>query len=517
MRFGKKRKRFVYKLILASGLALLALLARHLARLITSFFPHDKFFSGDLVFVLSLAFVLALLFRHLDRMSFLLMRKLFQLRGRDSFRDLEALEKASESDLPLKELGNLMVNTLSDVLDMPTVSLLVLDRRHQCYYVVSSCGLKASEISKIRFTDANVIVRLSRQDEHPMVRDEIIMHFSWQEANVIANEFQQLHSAVVAPLFYEHEMVALCALSLKEKGKAYTREELNLLKDFGVRLGSPVGRAIHMHELTQMNDELKDYQSSLLQSSKLVAMEQLASGFAHQIHNPLTIISGKAQVLLLRKEKHHLSDEVVRVLASIVKETRRAADITQKLVAFSKLKKPVREPIDFAQIINDVRSLISYHASLDSIKVITHIQSDIPAFTATVAEFREVFLNLFMNGIDAMDGGGVLMVKVKYLSVSSEIEIKISDTGKGIPESELPQLFDPFFTTRHDRAGLGLFVVQKIVYRYKGTIRVESKEGQGTVFTIRFPVSGDAAPNSQEKDKQAHGVKGTTRGVHEYA
>ncbi|MBI4431810.1 MAG: hypothetical protein HY587_08895 [Candidatus Omnitrophica bacterium] len=521
MRYAKKRKKFLLKLLVLLSLFFLAEAGRSASSTLAGFFPHNKFFHSEsfhLIFVVSL---FAFLYRPIDHFIFSIFRRVLSRCGADYSRDIEFLYEESKAQMPLKELGNLVVNTLAEALGSAVVTLLVLDRKSNAYAAMSSCGLKPSDMSKLRFTDEHLIVRLAKQENEPLVRDELIMHFSWQEANVVVSEFQNLRAAMIVPVSVHGQLIALCAMGLRAGAKAYTAEDKRLFQEFSSKMGRVLGQALAMHELESMNLELRDKQATLLQSSKLSAIEQLASGFAHQIHNPLTIISGKAQVLLLRKEKMGISEEVARELQTIVKETRRAADITHKLAAFSRPRKPVREPLDFSQIVEDALSLISYQASLDSIQVIRHIQKDLPPFIGTVPEFRELFLNLLLNAVDAMSGGGTLMIKIRHLPATSEIEIKVSDSGKGIPAEHIPMLFDPFFSTRHDRAGLGLFIVQKIVYHYGGTIKAESQENQGTVFVIRLPVlKSSAHPSQGSSDSPASPQdrgRSASKEVHQYA
>lgn len=502
-----KRKRFLLKLLVICSLFFLAELGRSLSLSFASFFPHNKIFQSEsfrLLFVISLV---TLSFRPLDRLLLSLFRRVLSRCGADYSRDIELLYQESNAQMSLKELGNLIVNTLGEALKAEIVSLLVLDQRSNTYQILSSFGLKPSDMSKLRFSDEHLVVRLAKQESEPLVRDELIKHFSWQEANIVVSEFQQLRAAMVVPISIHEQLIAFVAMSLRVGGKPYAKEDKKIFSEFSSKIGRIVAQAIAMHELESLNSELKDQQANLLQSSKLSAIEQLASGFAHQIHNPLTIISGKAQILLLRKEKMGISDEIAHELQTIVKETRRAADITHKLVAFSRPQTPGRVPIQFEQMVNDALSLISYQASLDSIEVVRQIQPDLPSFVGTVPEFRELFLNLLMNAVDAMAGGGTLTIKIKHIPASSEIEIKVSDSGKGIPEDHIPKLFDPFFSTRHERSGLGLFIVQKIVYRYKGTIRVESQENQGTIFIIRLPASEQTKTSETAAPLPASGIQ----------
>ena len=149
-----------------------------------------------------------------------------------------------------------------------------------------------------------------------------------------------------------------------------------------------------MRELKAANLQLQDTQSRLVQAAKLSAIEQLATGLAHEIHNPLTIISGKAQILLLQKDRTHLDERVEEVLRSIVKQTKRAADITRKLLMFSQGSGAPKEMLRLEQVLQDTLALVSYQTSLEGIELTQSIGPNIPRLYANVHEIREVFLNL---------------------------------------------------------------------------------------------------------------------------
>ena len=253
-------------------------------------------------------------------------------------------------------------------------------------------------------------------------------------------------------------------------------------------------------ELRGSNQELMKIQSNFLQSNQHSAIAQLASGIAHEIHNPLTIISGKAQILLLKRDKMTYDEQVEEVLKTIVKQTKRAADITRKLLMFSDSHQSVKEPIDLETVVNDTVALLSYQVSLDQIQVIKRFEHPIPRWLGNVAELREAFLNLFLNAVQAVGTKGIVQVTVRYRKEDRVIELRISDTGPGILESDLPKVFHPFFTTRQEAAGLGLFVTQQIVHKYNGLIRAESKIGEGAAFVVELPCESEGfAPGLESK------------------
>jgi len=183
-----------------------------------------------------------------------------------------------------------------------------------------------------------------------------------------------------------------------------------------------------------------------------------------------------------------------------VKQTKRAADITRKLLMFSQGSGAPKESLKLEQILEDTIALVSYQTSLDGIEVTKSIGGGIPQFYANVHELREVFLNLILNAVQSIGSQGRIHVEMSYQAPDEIISIQISDTGPGIDQEHIDKLFNPFFTTRHDAVGLGLFVTKQIVHRYGGSIRVESQKGSGSLFTVRFPYSEASKPMAPREE-----------------
>jgi len=243
-------------------------------------------------------------------------------------------------------------------------------------------------------------------------------------------------------------------------------------------------------------------QSHLIHSAQHSAIAQLATGLAHEIHNPLTIISGKAQILLLKRDKIAFDDQVSDVLKTIVKQTKRAADITRKLLMFSDSHKSIKELVDLEMVVHDTIALLSYQVSLDQIQVVKRFEPSIPKLSGNKAELREAFLNVFLNAVQAIGTKGNIEIRLRLRKEQNAIELSVRDSGCGISEEDLPKVFHPFFTTREGTSGLGLFVTQQIVHGYGGSIRVESMIRQGTTFYINLPCVRKIVAGSPNQDSK---------------
>jgi GAF domain-containing protein len=147
-------------------------------------------------------------------------------------------------------------------------------------------------------------MRLIQQSgPHVLVRDRALRLFSWQEANHLAHDFDSLRAGWIVPLFARDEFMGMLAFSAAGPARVFDEADFQFFREFAGAVGCYLKNALHVNRLKQALAQLQDEQSQIIQKTKVTAIEQLATGLAHEIHNPLTIISGKAQVLLLQKER----------------------------------------------------------------------------------------------------------------------------------------------------------------------------------------------------------------------
>lgn len=454
------------------------------------------------VFILLLMTVICLLvYKPLDIAVTQLFKNYFN--RKKTFRQMTLMNLAEDLALvlDLQELANLIVNSFGEVLQLKTVALVVPSRMRSDFEIASAFGWNVSDYRKVRIPDKSALVSLVRQNgPHVQVRERAVRMLSWQDANKLTQDFDALRAGWVIPLYVKDELTGLIAFSSFVPDASFDEADFQFFREFSRSVAKCIYNALSVQELKIANDELQDIQSQLIQSTKIKAIEQLATGIAHEIHNPLTIISGKAQVLLLKKDRSALDQQVEEVLKTIVKQTKRAADITRKLLMFSQGSGAPKESLKLEQILEDTIALVSYQTSLDGIEVTKSIGGGIPQFYANVHELREVFLNLILNAVQSIGSQGRIHVEMSYQASDEIISIQISDTGPGIDQDHIDKLFNPFFTTRHDAVGLGLFVTKQIVHRYGGSIRVESQKGSGSLFSVRFPYSEASKPMAPREE-----------------
>lgn len=231
--------------------------------------------------------------------------------------------------------------------------------------------------------------------------------------------------------------------------------------------------------------------AELKQSSKLAFMGELAAGIAHEINNPLGIILGFVQDILEEIPEDHPLSEPVRI---IEQETTRCADVVRDLLDFARLKPPQNINVDILELLEDSVFLLAPQIRKNKIKVTRKYVHNIPCIKVDPGLIQQVFLNVLLNAVQSMPGGGKLGLKItrrKSPRGKNSVQwicVKVSDQGHGIPENIVTKIFDPFFTTKGGKGtGLGLPVCQRIMDDHFGRIEIKSEKERGTTCCLYLP------------------------------
>ncbi len=228
-------------------------------------------------------------------------------------------------------------------------------------------------------------------------------------------------------------------------------------------------------------------EAGLEQSERLAAIGMLASGVAHEVGNPLAAIATAVEGLLRRLDEQGGSDpaELKEYLEIVRRQVFRCRDVTERLLGFARIPSRELSEVDAAAAAREALALIARQASSQGVEVRASIESPAPAIAEPLL-LQQVLLNLMLNALQAMAGGGVLTVEVH--ASAEGVSITVADTGPGIPESLRRRLFQPFLRARSDGAGtgLGLFLSEAMVRKCNGMLWVESEPGKGATFTVRL-------------------------------
>jgi two-component system NtrC family sensor kinase len=226
-------------------------------------------------------------------------------------------------------------------------------------------------------------------------------------------------------------------------------------------------------------------------TNKLAAIGRLGAGVAHEINNPLSIISQKAGLLhdrLTLSDEPPGRDEILSLVESVQKAAARCGGITHRLLGFAKHMDVQREPIDLDVLLREVLGFLEKEASYRDIRIDLDTVGDPPAIVSDRGQLQQVFLNIINNAFAAVEDGGRISIEIRREG-SDAVAVGIRDDGVGIPASDLERIFDPFFTTKKGTGtGLGLSITYGIVEKLGGEIGVESEVGKGTCFTVTLPV-----------------------------
>lgn len=260
-------------------------------------------------------------------------------------------------------------------------------------------------------------------------------------------------------------------------------------------------------ELTRANQELKQTRAQLIQSSKMAAIGQLASGVAHEINNPLTGVLNNVQLIKMEIEekKDFNPGEFKDILGTVEESALRCKKIIRSLLEFSHASMGQQSEISPNELVEGVIILVGHEIELENITIQKELAEGIPKIRGDIQLLQQVIFNLISNAkwaIGQRSGkeGGLITLKSTYESEKNLVCVYVSDTGIGILPENIDRIFEPFFTTKNvgEGTGLGLSIAYKIIKEHKGTIEVESQPNKGTTFKIALPaiidkeVKGDA-------------------------
>jgi two-component system sensor histidine kinase HydH len=244
--------------------------------------------------------------------------------------------------------------------------------------------------------------------------------------------------------------------------------------------GISLGHIILFRDLT----EIQELKREVERSQRLASLGRLAAGIAHEIRNPLSSIKGFATYF---RERYRDVPEDQKTADIMVQEVERLNRVIGQLLEFARPLSVRKKPASIQTVIQHSLKMIERDAQAKNIIIKTNLSPEIEEMPIDPDRINQVFLNLYLNGIEAMKDGGTLSVELSP-EEGGQIKIAVSDTGIGINKEDLVHIFDPYFTTKQSGTGLGLAIVHNIIESHRGEVRVESGAGKGTTVTIILPV-----------------------------
>jgi signal transduction histidine kinase len=398
--------------------------------------------------------------------------------------------------LELDKLVNLTVDKLIDIIKLNSATVLLFDDEKQQFEVAASRNIKDPEVKLIR---PDGIVTFMEETHGYLLVKELHAKKIFVPAS-IQDIIDKLSAELIIPMVTHTELIGVLSLGKKKSDEEYSQDDLDILLPLAKTLAIAISNA-------ELFIELGKTQAEAAQSEKMAVIGTLSAGINHEICNPLGIARGQCEAFLLNLKdglyKAKTTDELLAkakdIMTKVIHEVDRATVITKKLSQFAKPAKGDSEAVNIDKEIEDVLGLVGYELKLEKIEISKHISTTLPDIFVDRKQFQEVLFNLLRNAGQAIGEKGKITITAR--EDRGKVSIDIQDSGSGISEEKIKQLFNPFFTTKYPGkgTGLGLFIVRQVVEKNGGRIYLkETKVGGGTTFTLEFP----AAINQESKIKK---------------
>ncbi|MBI3029234.1 MAG: PAS domain S-box protein [Candidatus Rokubacteria bacterium] len=301
-------------------------------------------------------------------------------------------------------------------------------------------------------------------------------------------------SVIALPLSAEGKVLGGLAIYATDPG-AFDSEEVKLLAELAGDLAFGITVLRTRAERAKAQEELQRQREALLQSEKLAAMGQLLAGVAHELNNPLSVITGHTAIL-----RQTGGGPLAERAEKIAKAAERCARIVKNFLALARQQPPERSRVELNRVVREAVELLAYPLRVDNVEVTLDLAEELPALWADPHQLHQVVVNLVSNAHHAMrdmESPRRLTLATSYEHNRGWVNLEVRDTGPGIPPEIQRRIFEPFFTTKPvgQGTGLGLSLCRGIVEGHGGIIRVESQPGQGALFVVELPA--EAPPRAE--------------------
>ncbi len=449
--------------------------------LIERLYWHEVSYPFTVV-VFTLALITVFLFFGIRRRMETALERIF-FRTRHDYRNtVREFGRALLSILDIKSLSEKVVDTLTQAIGVQKGTLYLLDEEKGVYKAYEQRGEETRDLSgNLIPKDAPFVQWLHRKGEL-IIRDEIAHMPSSPGIRSVLERLDQMGSEVCIPLISKGKIVGIITLGRKASSKIYSYDDLQLLS----MLANQAAIAV---ENARLYEDLRKRESIMRRADRLASLGTLTAGLAHEIRNPLVAIKTLTQLLPERLDDEEFRKDFLAIASG---EVDRISSLVNELLEFARPTKPHFELQDIREIMDGMVLLISTEVKKKNLQIVTQYEDNLPIIAIDREQIKQVFLNILLNAIEATNEGGMVRVEIRSISTKpgeTFVQAEISDTGNGIPEEHLENVFTPFFTTKKKGSGLGLSNAHQIIQEHGGTINVESRVGEGSSFFINLPVS----------------------------
>ncbi|BCG45746.1 Multi-sensor hybrid histidine kinase [Citrifermentans bremense] len=407
----------------------------------------------------------------------------------------QALSKQSGID---EVLGN-VIGAIEKRLGYDRCLIMLADKRKSCLRFRTGFGindkqLNALERASFDLTDpgAKGAFVTSFREQRTMFVDFSQVKQLHSEQSVNLSEVLEAQSFICCAIVYEGESLGVLAVDNMKTQRPLTQSDMSLLTGLAPVIGMSLRNAMHLERERRMAEQIQ-------QSQKMEAVGLLAGGIAHDFNNLLTGMIGYVSLAQLTLKE---GEPAAKYLEQVVSAADRAADLTQRLLAFSRKQINHPEPVDLNHIVNNLKKLLSRLVTAQIELKVEPCEGVLPV-VADAGQIDQVVMNLVTNARDAMPAGGTLTITTEameltedwveshgYGSIGSYAVLSVIDTGTGMDEVTRAHVLEPFFTTKEvgKGIGLGLAIVYGIVKQHEGYLEISSEPGAGTTFNVCLPL-----------------------------
>ena len=444
--------------------------------------------AGIMVCIL---FVFAGLLVHLKpRIEQVIQKTLFKSRY-DAYEMLTDFSKAMVTILDLKTLSQEIISTLSKVIGIEKISLFLIDKEKDIYNLEVSRGIDKDRIRQLRFRANDAFPQYLQATNQIIVKEEFENVLGGQpdiDPRMIVDTLSKLESELCIPLINKERLIGILNLGHKPGLTIYSQDDLNLLFTLAHHAAVALDNAL-------LYEDLRRQQTLIRRTDRLRSLETIASGFAHEIRNPLTSIKTFIQLAPDRRDDSEFMGEFSAIVNEDVLRIER---LIEEILDYARYMEPKFTEEDLNEVVKPCLHFVEIQADQRSITIEKDLAEDLPRMMLDRQQIKQVLMNLILNALDAMgDTGGRLTVKTHRLTKPTGdgwVQIEVVDTGCGIPAADIEHIFDPFYTTKYESeeregTGLGLVIVHQIIQEHGGYVDVVSEVGKGTTFFVNLPVS----------------------------
>lgn len=368
-----------------------------------------------------------------------------------------------------------LASTLGETLQLDHLAVMLNDEADDVLRVRSAFGPPPS-MGVLRSADPLVRTLLRRQEA--VLTDEL-QSSSVDEEREAGRACSENRWDACVPLTVGNRLTGIIGLGRKRSLDPFFVEDLDLLATLAAEASVALENA-------RLYDELRRSQDIIRRADRLSALGTLAAGIAHEIRNPLVSIQTFFQLAPQRLDDQEFLNEFLRLTSG---EVKRITDLITDLLSFARSPTASIEEVDLNELVEGVCRLVEPQFKKRQIRVQLAMDPALPQVRADRDQLKQVFLNIFLNAVQAVDVKGEISVLSREISHEGGgfCQVRISDSGEGIAPDLLEHIFDPFFTTKEKGIGLGLSISNQVILEHGGFISVDSEPGAGTTISVHLP------------------------------